>query len=186
MQPTLVCWVDIESTGLHVDRDDILEVAYLFSWLDGTRLTPTTTYLVDHPSLSSVLSKCDPQVINMHTRSGLIADLYYSVNRASLSRIDALMSDDIKRVAKMNTKPGETPPTVVIGGNSPCLDRGMMAAFLPRSYALLSHRSVDVTTLNMVFADRLPMHHHSHIPHRAFWDIEACYAQYCQLRRGIM
>lgn len=100
MTRTLFAWIDLETTGLDPENDHLLEVACLIT--DDTCKQVIGTFyallpLPDgwdhaHPELWPV----DPAVLDMHTRSGLWADIR---NRAHAPAEDDVVDDLMRWIA---------------------------------------------------------------------------------------
>jgi oligoribonuclease len=144
MTNRMIAWVDVESTGTSPDRDMILEIAGIVTDMQGRQYGDSFSALVDTGSISEAMRMSDPVARMMHEESGLWSDLWNNTSYAP-DRVDHDMSDWLTETAGSSH--------VVLGGNSPYLDRGLMAVWMPVTYSHLSHMSVDVTSVSMMLQD---------------------------------
>ena len=135
-KPTLV-WVDLEMTGLDVDRCAIIEIAVV---LTGEDLVPIAELerVIWQPE--EVLLRMEPHVRAMHTKNGLLD----RVRGSSTSLADA-ESDAVALVAKHCAfrEP-------ILAGNSVHTDRRFLARYMPTFERFLHYRQVDVSTLKVL------------------------------------
>ncbi len=132
----MLAWIDLEMTGLDPTRHTIVEIASLITDDDLTIIEEGPD-LVVHASPEE-LAGMDEVVRNMHTRSGLLADIEAStltVAEAGTMTLDFL---------KLHIT---EPRTVPLAGNSIGTDRRFLATQLPEIEDYLHYRSVDVSTI---------------------------------------
>jgi oligoribonuclease len=132
----MLAWIDLEMTGLDPTRHTIVEVACLITDDDLT-IVEEGPDLVVHASPEE-LAGMDDVVRNMHTRSGLLAD----IEASTLTVAEA--GDQTLTFLKEHI--GQ-PRTVPLAGNSIGTDRRFLAAFMPEVEDYLHYRSVDVSTI---------------------------------------
>lgn len=143
---TRIVFLDLETTGLHPDKDEILEAAILIvdadlkpvyqrSWLVLPRRLPVTTLL-------------DRGVYNMHVASGLLDELTrtYVTSRFDAPHIEKVESDLLSALAAQ----GFTPQSAQLAGFSIQFDRSFIACHMPDLHRYLSHRMLDVSTLRQL------------------------------------
>lgn len=124
-------WVDVETTGLDVEWDALLEVAVV---LTDSDLEPHAAYtsVVHYP----VLPPMAPIVQEMHTSSGLIHEV--TNGGALLSQI----SEDICSLLTAQGVVNRSP----LCGSTVHFDRAFIKRFLPQVHSLLHYRNVDVSS----------------------------------------
>ncbi len=133
---TNLVWIDLETTGLNVRHRAILEIASIVTDKE-LNIIAEGPVLVVHQS-DETLSHVDPWVERQHGASGLI-DASRSSN---VSLGDA--EQQTLRFVRRHTHRGTSP----LCGNSIFLDRRFIMRYMPELNRHLSHRNVDVSTLN--------------------------------------
>jgi oligoribonuclease len=132
----MLAWIDLEMTGLDPARHTIVEIASLVTDDDLTIIEEGPD-LVVHASPDD-LAQMDDVVRNMHTTSGLLADMEAS----TLTLAEA--GDQTLTFLKKHIR---QPRTVPLAGNSIGTDRRFLATLLPEIEDYLHYRSVDVSTI---------------------------------------
>lgn len=64
-------WVDVETTGVNIEKDKVLEVAVIVTNNELVELAELDIVIVHHDQLPEL----NPFVLDMHTRNGLWADI---------------------------------------------------------------------------------------------------------------
>ena len=141
----VIVWTDVESTGTSSDVDALLEVAVVVTDFQGKPLLEPYNSLVTVKNLREIMTDADGPVKTMHERSGLWNDLW-NLQTKSPELIDQELEAKISSLGEGHL--------FLLGGNSPWLDRRFTELYLPRFYRLISHMTVDVTTLSLVLQDR--------------------------------
>lgn len=167
-----IIWIDVETTGNTPETDKLLEVAACITDLSGNLLhIESFESLVHIPNLKAVMSETSQEIIMMHEKSGLWTDLW-TKKASSLSNIEISMLQWIEQVVGKDT-------VLYFGGNSITLDRNFVRMNLGKVYQRISHRSVDVTSLSIVFqsnSDVGPFRKEK--AHRALLDAKDSIAEY--------
>jgi oligoribonuclease len=128
--------MDLEMTGLEIARHVIVEVATLVTDDDLTIVAEGPDLVVS--AAPEQLALMDDYVREMHTKSGLLAEI--AVSGISLEQAGTATMDFIRaHVPKARTVP--------LAGNSIGTDRRFLAAQLPEIEDYLHYRSVDVSTV---------------------------------------
>ena len=130
-------WMDLEMTGLDVERDAIVEVAALVTNATGLEPLDEGMGVVVHQP-EEVLATMGDVVREMHERSGLLAEVRASTT--GLAEAGALMLEYIKGHVP-------APASVPLCGNSIGMDRRFLARYLPEIEGHLHYRSIDVSSL---------------------------------------
>lgn len=131
-----LAWLDLEMTGLDVERDAIVEVAVLVTDTELAALDDGLQLVVHQPP--DVLARMGDHVRRMHTRSGLLPDV-----AASTTSLATAGSEVLSYLRRHIPAAG----TVPLCGNSIGTDRRFLARFLPEVEAFLHYRSIDVSSL---------------------------------------
>jgi oligoribonuclease len=132
----MLAWIDLEMTGLDPTRHKIVEIASLVTDDDLTILEEGPD-LVVHASPEE-LAGMDDVVRNMHTRSGLVADIEAST---------LTVAEAAEQTLAFLKKHIHQPRTVPLAGNSIGTDRRFLAVMMPEVEDYLHYRSVDVSTI---------------------------------------
>lgn len=136
MATDLMAWVDIETTGLKIKTDVVLEIGLVISNTDLDVLTGES-WLVAHAY--DVRANVDPVVEEMHTKSGLWDDLLgtggLSWDRVQKLGIEFLMENGIGQ--------GVEP----MCGSTPEFDRKFLERSFPDLEGYFHYRSINVSSL---------------------------------------
>lgn len=129
-------WVDLEMTGLELDRHVIVEVAALITDAD-LNIIGEGVDLVVHATPEQ-LAEMDDFVTTMHTSSGLLEEIKAST--VSLREAE----DAVLALIAQHCDPEHPAP---LAGNSIATDRSFIRAQMPRLDKALHYRMVDVSSL---------------------------------------
>ena len=127
--------MDLEMTGLDPKQHVIVEIATLLTD-DDLNIVAEGPDLVIHAT-DDQLAKMDRVVIDMHTRSGLLAQI-----KASTLTLEEAGAQTMAFLAE-HMQPRSTP----LCGNSIGTDRRFLAKHTPEIEEFLHYRSVDVSTI---------------------------------------
>ncbi len=133
-------WMDLEMTGLHPDRDTILEIATIVTDGDLNVLDEGPELVIHQPD--EVLTAMDAWCQEHHEASGLIDRVRAS--KVSMAEAERLTLDFIASYAEQGTAP--------LCGNSVHQDRRFLRRHMPRIDAWLHYRIVDVSTIKELAA----------------------------------
>lgn len=156
-------WIDLEMTGLDPARHVIVEAAVIIT--DGTLETR-----IEGPDLvitasEDELAQMDQIVIEMHTKSGLLA----RIADASLTVTEA--QDQILDFVKRHVPDPRSSP---LAGNSVHADRAFLDKYMPALAEHLHYRNVDVSSIKELakrwYPDVKPFEKKT--THRALSDIQ--------------
>lgn len=150
-------WMDMEMTGLDVDKEVIIEVAAVIT---DFQLEEIARYhsVVRQPQ--EYLDRMDDWNQKHHSESGLL-DLIPSGKSPDQVEADLMQLLD---GFFLNER-------AVIAGNSIAQDRLFTNKYFPRFAARLHYRMVDVTSFKIVFAGRFGVSYQKRGAHRAVDDI---------------
>jgi oligoribonuclease len=150
-------WIDLEMTGLDIDKEVIIEAAIIITDLD---LKPLTTYHAIVKQDQSYLDKMDKWNTTHHGASGLTASV---PNGKDLALVE---EDLIKLVDKYF--PGER---AVMAGNSISQDRLFINKYFKKLSERLHYRTVDVTSWKIIFNEKNNIKYDKKNTHRALDDV---------------
>ncbi len=156
-------WIDCEMTGLDLDRDALVEIAVVVTDSDLNVLGEGVDIVIRPPDASLV--DMNQVVVDMHTASGLLAELPSGTTLADAeAQVLAYVRDHVP-------EPRKAP----LAGSSVYTDRGFIARDLPGLDAHLHYRLVDVSTIKELSRRWFPRAYFAapakHGGHRALADI---------------
>lgn len=154
-----VLWIDLEMTGLDVEKDAILEVAAIAT--DWNFKEIATYEAVVHQS-DEVLAGMNEWCVTQHEASGLTERV-----RQSGKTLEAVEQELISFVGE-HFDHGEK---VILGGNSIHMDRQFIRKDLPKLEELLHYRMLDVSAWKVVFNGKFNTVFAKPENHRALEDI---------------
>ena len=133
-RPPLV-WIDMEMTGLDVDRHHVLEVAALVTDGDLNELDDGLDLIVHQPD--ETLALMDDWCVKQHGQSGLTEAVRAS--RVGIGEARALLLDYLRG----RTSEGQSP----LCGNSVGHDKRFLERWMPDVVRHLHYRIIDVSTV---------------------------------------
>ncbi|MFW6067061.1 MAG: oligoribonuclease [Myxococcota bacterium] len=170
-------WMDLEMTGLDVERERILEIAVLVT--DGElNVVAEGPTLAIHQS-EALLAGMDEWNTRTHTGSGL-------VDRVRESGLDEAAAEArVLDFLRSHVREGEAP----LSGNSVHMDRAFLRRYMPRLEAFLHYRIVDVSTVKELVRRWYPEAFEARPPkrgnHRALDDIRESIDELRYYRRAV-
>jgi len=157
-------WIDLEMTGLDVERDVIVEIAVLVTDSELAVLDDGLDLVVHQPT--EVLAAMGEIVRTMHTKSKLLAEIETST--LSLPEAGAAALAYVRAHVA-------TPQSAPVCGNTIGMDRRFLARHLPELDEYLHYRSIDVSSLKELCRRWYPKEYKRRPPkaesHRALGDI---------------
>ena len=133
-RPPLV-WIDMEMTGLDVERHHVLEVAALITDGDLNELDDGLDLIVHQPE--ETLALMDDWCVKQHGQSGLTEAVRAS--RVGIEEARALLLDYLRG----RTSEGQSP----LCGNSVGHDKRFLERWMPDVVQHLHYRIIDVSTV---------------------------------------
>lgn len=156
-------WIDLEMTGLDVNKEVIIECAaiitdYEFNVLD------TYEAVVNQPN--TYLAKMDDWNKEHHSKSGLLAKIPFG-------KMPDQVEEDLINLLKKhwpNIEKREDRP--IIAGNSIGQDRLFLDKYFHRFSSQLHYRMLDVSSWKIIFNHKFGIRHDKENAHRALDDIK--------------
>ncbi len=164
MVPTKLLWVDLEMTGLDVERDVILEVAAEVTDFEFKTLASYEAVIFQKPKVLKHMNEWSRQ---QHGASGL-TERIRTQGRPEKEVIHELAGFI---AAQFGSEPA------VLAGNSIHNDRKFIQKWWPEVEALLHYRMLDVSGYKILMQAKYGVNFHKKDVHRAFDDIQASIAE---------
>ena len=172
-------WIDLEMTGLDVERHRIVEVAVLVTDAQLEILADGLDLVVHQPP--EVMAEMDDFVRKMHTKSGLLDE----IERSSLTLDDA-GTQAVEYIRQFVPEAATAP----MCGNSIGVDRRFLDRYLPDLDRYLHYRSIDVSSVKELCRRWYPAVYKKRPgkaeTHRALDDIRESVAELRYYREAIM
>ena len=131
-------WIDLEMTGLNIERDVILEIATIITDSELNVIAQGPTFIIHQPD--SALASMDEIVKNMHAKSGLTERVRFS--RVSLHEAYEQTFAFIKQYCVKNS--------AMLAGNSVWQDRAFLTKYMPEIVHYLHYRIIDISAIKML------------------------------------
>lgn len=135
---TNLIWLDLEMTGLNLEKDRILEIATIVTNRDLEILSEGPVFAI-HQS-DELLDQMDNWCTEQHTQSGL-------VDRVRSTRISETEAEE-KTLAFIKTYVRDRISPMC--GNSICTDRRFLAKHMPKLETYFHYRNLDVSSLKIL------------------------------------
>jgi len=131
-------WVDLEMTGLDVQKDVILEIASVITDSQLNTIEVGPHFIIHQPD--AALSSMNNQVTDMHKKSGLIDEVKKSTVTVSQAEQETLAF----------YKKHCDPNTALLAGNSVWQDKYFLKRYMPSLVDFCYYRVLDVTSVKEV------------------------------------
>lgn len=132
---TDIVWMDLEMTGLDIEKDKILELSCVITDKDLNVKSEGPCFAINHPQ--EVYDNMNEWCMKHHYESGL-------VDRCKNSQVKPSQAEELLlSYLKKNISERKCP----LGGNSVYMDRLFLRKFMPQVDEYLHYRIVDVSTL---------------------------------------
>ncbi len=155
-------WIDMEMTGLDVNKEVIIEVAALVADMNFNVLDTYET-VVKQPQ--TYLESMDDWNKQHHRDSGLLAKIPYG-------REPNMVEEDLVNLARKHFKCTDRDTKPILAGNSIGQDRLFIDKYMPKLSAILHYRTLDVTSWKVVMINKFRIEHKKKNSHRALDDIK--------------
>lgn len=171
-------WIDLEMTGLDLERHVIVEVAALITDADLNIIGEGVDMVVH--ATDDELAQMDDFVVNMHETSGLTEQIKASTTTLK----DA--EDAVLALIEEHCLPEHPAP---LAGNSIATDRAFIRDQMPRLDAALHYRMVDVSSIKELARRWFPKAYFQQpekgLAHRALADIVESIRELDYYRRAV-
>jgi oligoribonuclease (3'-5' exoribonuclease) len=161
-QASALCFLDVETTGLDEQTDEVLEIGAVFGRFEDGRFNELARYSnVFFPG--TAFESWDPIVRNMHSQSGLLSDLMRERGRIESGGRDYVHPGShafLERCAERRVLSDETlyvwaheffgDAKVVLAGNGVHFDLRFVRRLFPRFASRLSHRVLDTSGIKIL------------------------------------
>jgi oligoribonuclease len=128
-------WIDLEMTGLNLDRHVIVEIACVVTDAQLNPLDTGVSFVV--AATEAQMAEMDDFVIDMHTKSGLLPEIPAGISLADAEQLV---------LSYIQTHVPE-PKKVPLAGSSIYVDRGFLTRYMPTLDDYLHYRLVDVSSI---------------------------------------
>ncbi len=156
-------WIDLEMTGLDLEKDLILEIATIVTDGQLNIIAQGPEIVISQPE--SALLAMDKWCTAVHGKSGLTDKV-----KASDTSIQQAEQQTLAFL-RDHCEEGKAP----LAGNSVWMDRVFMMKYMPRLYNYLHYRTIDVSTIKELaknwYADQDQFRFKKNNTHRALDDI---------------
>ena len=138
-------WTDIETTGLNVENDVILQIACVLTdfKLQHEYVIPEFTFQCDKSKLEQMSDWCK----RTHASNGLLSLIHKSTSTIQEAQ------DYIVNVLNCHLTVKDT---LHIAGNSVHFDKKFIDKYMPGLARRLSHKILDVSSFGLVYSELLP------------------------------
>jgi oligoribonuclease len=153
-------WIDMEMTGLDVEKEVIIEVAAIVTDLEFNEID---TYHAVIKQPQEFLDRMDAWNTEHHGESGLTAQV---ANGKDPALVEHELLAMISKHFGNNNK--ERP---IIAGNSISQDRLFIAKYMQSLNAALHYRMLDVSSWKIIFNEKFKIKYEKQNTHRALDDI---------------
>lgn len=152
-------WIDMEMTGLDVEKEVIIEVAAIITDLNFKELDTFET-IVKQPQ--KYLESMDAWNTEHHKKSGLTAKV---PNGMLPDQVEAMLCDLVKKHFP------DTSEKPVLAGNSIMQDRLFIDKYMKDFSSRLHYRMLDVSSWKIIFNNKFNYFYKKANKHRALEDI---------------
>ena len=152
-------WVDLEMTGLDVDKEVIIEVAAIVTGLD-LHIKETYHAIVKQPQ--HYIDNMDEWNTTHHGQSGLI-------DQIPQGKLPEVVEQEL---CKIVDKHFSTDSPAILAGNTIGQDRKFIDRYFKDLSSRLHYRSLDVTAWKIIFENKFDQFYEKQDTHRALSDIE--------------
>ncbi|XP_029375216.1 small fragment nuclease [Echeneis naucrates] len=157
-------WVDLEMTGLDIEKDQIIEMACIITDSDLNILAQGPNLIINQPD--ELLEGMSDWCKEHHGKSGLIQGVRDSKITLEQAEYEFLS------FVRQHTPPGQCP----LAGNSVHADKRFLDKHMPQFMYHLHYRIIDVSTIKEIcrrwFPEEYKMVPHKKANHRALDDIQ--------------
>ncbi|RIY32560.1 oligoribonuclease [Psittacicella hinzii] len=135
---TNLVWIDLEMTGLDLDKDAIIEISTIVTDKDLNILAYGPNLAIQTPD--EVLNSMSDFVLEMHTKNGLLERVKNS--NVTLAQAQQQTLEFIQQYTNVKTSP--------LCGNSIATDKMFLIKYMPEVVEHLHYRLIDVSTIKQL------------------------------------
>ena len=172
-----IVWIDCEMTGLDLENDALIEVAALVTDFELNQLGDGVDVVIKPQP--EALERMGDFVRDMHTKSGLLAELEHGVS------MEEAQAQVLEYVMNWAPEAGKAP----LGGNTVSTDRGFLERDMPQLASHLHYRTIDVSSVKELSRRWYPRAYFNapkkHGGHRALADIRESIAELRYYREAV-
>lgn len=152
-------WIDLEMTGLDVNKEVIIEVAAIITDLEFNEIASFET-VVNQPK--TYLDNMDQWNKEHHAESGLTAKIPFGMQPEKVE-------EKLIEMVKKHFKPDEEKP--ILSGNSIAQDRLFITKYFTNFDSLLHYRMLDVSSWKIIMNNKFNIKYEKKNKHRALDDV---------------
>lgn len=169
MQKEYLLWIDIETTGLNPQHNEIIEIAYVLTDFSVKEIYEENEYVLK-PIISyeNVLLQMDNWCKTQHSNSGLLTKVKTALH--SVYEIEYYIIDIINKYKTDNS-------IIYLAGNSVHFDKMFINHYMKNLSKCISHRILDVSSfsiicknLNYKVYDKRPLKKYKHTALSDIWE----------------
>lgn len=187
------CMVDIETTGLSAEEDVPLEIGLMLIDIEGNEYGSISMVVAeDTEHYRKAMDRMDANdgfVRDMHTKSGLLADIAAGLGGTEGPRISpaSRAEADSVCVSWLQSRHIKAFTLPMFGNSIGSLDRPFCIRHFPKLHAFLHYRNVDMSSFKEVLRHHDPdefakhkdlLDGKSNAKHRVYDDLEACRTEF--------
>lgn len=156
-------WIDLEMTGLDVNKERIIEVAAIITDMEFNELGCYESVVFQEQSF---IDNMDEWNTSHHTASGLVAKIPQAPKQ---NEVESKLCELVKK--HFNDEPA------ILAGNSIGQDRKFIDAYMPELASQLHYRMLDVTAWKLIMGPKFNVSYEKKEAHRALDDIKESIAE---------
>lgn len=156
-------WLDMEMTGLDINKEVIIEVAVVITDLEFNELETFDCVIKQPPHY---LANMDEWNTSHHTKSGLLAKIPAGLD-------EKVVEQKLITLCDKHFQDGLRDPKLkpVLAGNSIMQDRMFIDKYMPKFSARLHYRMLDVSSWKIMYNNKFGLEYKKRNQHRAVDDI---------------
>lgn len=179
----ILCWLDLETTGLDPTEGEILEVGIILTDLELNEIGRRSK-VIKHER-EDIIGMMDDYVLSMHLGSGLLAEVWKSLSSQTPKMVflgDWQKGDLMHWIKRTVGKECNSQHyTLHLAGSSVHFDQRWLQHHVPGFAKIFSHRLLDVSAYKVAFPGLLKQPEGG-AAHRAIEDVEYSIDQHRQMR----
>lgn len=129
-------WIDIETTGLNLDHDRILEVAIIITETNLTIVAESPVVVINQSI--DLLNTMDEWCLSTHGKNGLLERV------VMCKTTEEQAEDQLLEFVKLHCMADTSP----MCGNNVGFDRKFIIKYMPQLNQFFKYRNIDVSTIN--------------------------------------